>query len=88
MPGVRRKGQRPGENGGRAAPATAASASHKDDFSNAVYKSRIDTASTGVSAQSEVDWLREITQEEFSFGEVAPLEDRWLGSWSQSMKAS
>jgi hypothetical protein len=57
-------------------------------LANAVYKSRIDSAAGSLATQSDVDWVREMTQEELTFGDVAPLENRWLGSWSQSMKAS
>lgn len=88
IPGGRRKGQRGGENSGRNALAAAAAASHKEDFSKAVYKSRIDSAANGVTAQSEVDLMRDITQEEFTLGEIAPVEHRWLGSWSQSIRAT
>lgn len=87
IPGVRRKGQRAGENVGRNALAAATAASNKEDFSKVVYRSRIDSAANGIAVQSEVDWIREMTQDEFSLGDVAPVEHRWLGSWSQSMKA-
>lgn len=78
VPGLRRKGR---------GDALAKGASAKDEFSS-TYKSRIDSAAGGVSAQSEVDWIRDMTQEEFVLGDVAKVEQRWLGSWAQSLKST
>lgn len=77
VPGLRRKAR---DSASKGESAT-------DEFSS-TYKSRIDSAAGGVSAQGELDWIRDMTQEEFVSGEVAKVEQRWLGSWAQSMRAS
>lgn len=77
VPGLRRKGH----------DAIPKGVVAKDEFSS-TYKSRIDSAAGGVLTQSEIDWIRDMTQEEFVLGDVAKVEQRWLGSWAQSLKAS
>lgn len=77
VPGLRRKGH----------DAIPKGVVAKDEFSS-TYKSRIDSAAGGVLTQGEIDWIRDMTQEEFVLGDVAKVEQRWLGSWVQSLKAS
>lgn len=79
VPGVRRKG--------RASDAFVKRPTAKDEFTSS-YKSRIDSAAGGVSAQSELDWIRDMTQEEFVSGEVAKVQQRWTTSWTQFMKST
>ncbi|KAF8311341.1 hypothetical protein DL93DRAFT_2115971 [Clavulina sp. PMI_390] len=81
IPGLRRKAA------GRESLGKASSASN-DDSAAPTYKARINSAAGGVSAQSELDWIREMTQEEFVLGDVAKVEQRWGGSWAQSIRAA
>ncbi|KAF8324319.1 dynactin p62 family-domain-containing protein [Cantharellus anzutake] len=59
----------------------------KDEYGG-FYKSRADCVSGREEHIAEVDWLRNLTQEEFTLGEVASLEQRWINSWTQSLKSS
>lgn len=72
VPGLRRK---------RVDPNAA-----KDEY-GAYYKSRIDSVSGGSEVHAEVEWLKDMTQEEFLLGDVSRLEQRWVGSWVQSLKS-
>ena len=72
---------------GRASDLIAKGLAAKDEFAS-TYKSRIDSAAGGVSAQSELDWIRDMTQEEFVLGEVAKVQQRWSSSWTHSMKST
>ena len=76
-----------GTRKGRASDAFPKRPTAKDEFTSS-YKSRIDSAAGGVSAQSELDWIRDMTQEEFVSGEVAKVQQRWATSWTQSMKST
>lgn len=48
----------------------------------------MDAAAGAVTAQGELDWMRDMTQEEFVLGDIAKLDQRWMGSWAQSLKSS
>ncbi len=51
------------------------------------YKSRADCVSGREESIAEVEWLKNLTQEEFTLGEVASLQQRWTSSWTQSMRS-
>ena len=59
----------------------------KDEYGG-FYKSHADCVSGREESIAEVEWLKNLTQEEFTLGEVASLQQRWTSSWTQSMRSS
>lgn len=70
------------------APARANASKGWDDWDSVIYKSRLEVAGSGVGIriESELDWIKAL-DEEHGVGRVAEMEQRWLSSWTQSLKA-
>lgn len=55
----------------------------KDKEELAEFRSRWETGAGASAADGEVDWIKRLED----LGEVATIEQRWIGSWTTSMRA-
>ncbi|KAG8935748.1 hypothetical protein FRC02_006557 [Tulasnella sp. 418] len=82
IPGLRRSTI---GNRGVAGQAKSSGKKGADEATDPLYRSRIEVAAgMGLTSENEVEWLKMLDNPE----PVADLEQRWVGSWFQSMKAS